>query len=336
MLYLCWTFLASTITSEDSMTIATTALSRRRFLTTSATVAAAAYFAPSALFAQAGDAVSQMRASGATAKISTQKLRGNVSVLMGSGGNILVLPGTDGKLLVDSGFATSRPQITEALAAISNDPIKHLVDTHWHFDHTDGNEWLHAAGATIIAHENTRKRLSTPQQIAAFNAHFPPAPAGALPTIVFSQDKTITTNGETLHLAHFSPAHTDSDISVHFAKANIIHAGDTWFHGVYPFIDYSSGGNINGMITATALTLSRADNETILIPGHGPVGNKAQLTADHEMLVAIRDNVAALKKQGKSVEEAIAAKPTASFDAKYATGGIVPPDTFTRLVYAGV
>jgi glyoxylase-like metal-dependent hydrolase (beta-lactamase superfamily II) len=315
-----------------------TRITRRHFLSTAAAAATAAYFTPRSLFAQASvpaDSRPQMRASGINARITTQHLRNNVSVLMGSGGNIAVLPGPEGKLLIDSGYSTSRPQITEALAAISADPIQHLIDTHWHLDHTDGNEWMHSVGATIIAHERTLQRLSTPQDIAAFGAHFPPSPAGALPTKTFATTHTLKTNDHTLILTHYDPAHTDTDISVLFADADILHCGDTFFNGAYPFIDYSTGGHIDGMILATKRNLAAGTDSTILIPGHGPIGNKSQLSDSYDMLTAIRDNVATLKKQGKTVEEAIAAKPTAKFDGTYGKG-FVNPDTFTRLVYQGV
>lgn len=315
------------------------AISRRSFLQTTSLAAAATWFGTGhagMLFAQQPtDAVAQMRAGGATAKISVHPARRNVSVLMGSGGNIAVLPGKDGKLLVDSGFSTSRAQISEALNGISADPLKHLIDTHWHFDHTDGNEWMHGAGATIIAHENTKKRLSTPQVIAAFNASFPPATAGAIPSKVFATTDTVHTNGETIEMAHYAPAHTDTDISVHFVEADVLHVGDTWFNGFYPFIDYSSGGNIDGMIKASASSLEKATAKTIIIPGHGPVGDKAQLAEFREMLIAIREKVATLKRQGKTLDVAIAEKPTASYDAKWG-GGLVNGETFTRLVYQGV
>lgn len=313
-------------------------ISRRHFLHTAGLTAAAAHFAPTSLFAQtpaSPDPLAQMRAAGLTAKITTQHLRGNVSVLLGSGGNIAVLPGPQGKLLVDSGFATSRPQITQALAAISADPIQHLIDTHWHFDHTDGNEWMHSAGATIIAHERTRLRLSTPQEIAAFGIHFPPAPDAALPTVTFSADYTLKTNGNTLILSHYDPAHTDTDISVHFADADILHCGDTFFNGAYPFIDYSSGGHIDGMIRATNRNLAAGTSSTILIPGHGPIGDKAQLAEYHDMLTTVRESVATLKKQGRSVDETVAAKPTAAYDAKFGKA-LIPPATFVGLVYQGV
>ena len=314
-------------------------ISRRAFLGRSAFAATATWFGANysgSLFGQQPtDAIAAMRAGGATVKITVQPARRNVSVLMGSGGNIAVLTGKDGKLLVDSGFASSQPQITQALAGLSSDPIKHLIDTHWHFDHTDGNEWVHGAGATIIAHENTKKRLSTPQVIAAFHASFPPSPAGAIPTMVFAGDHTLHTNGETIKLDHYAPAHTDSDISVHFVDANVLHTGDTWFNGFYPFIDYSSGGNIDGMIAAAEVNLALATPSTIIIPGHGPVGDRTQLSDSHAMLVAIRAKVAGLKKSGKTLEETVAAKPTAEFDAKWG-GGIMNGDAFTGLVYQGV
>ena len=309
--------------------------SRRRFIAT----AAAATLAPRSLFAQRPDQqpemVVQARKDAASTKITVEHLRGKVSVLLGSGGNIAVLPGPEGKLLVDSGISTSRPQITEALAAISPDPIQHLVNTHWHYDHTDGNEWMHSAGATIIASEKTRTRLSSPQTIAIFSTTFPAAPAGAIPTMTFIAPDTLKTNGATLILTRYDPAHTDTDISVHFTDADVLHCGDTWFHGAYPFIDYSTGGHIDGMIRAAKRNLATGTQSTILIPGHGPIGNKTDLAADLDMWTAMRDTIAALKKQGKSIDDVLAAKPTAQYDAKYGAG-FVTTELFTRLVYQGV
>jgi glyoxylase-like metal-dependent hydrolase (beta-lactamase superfamily II) len=313
-------------------------MNRRHFLVTTSLAASALWLDPRALFSQSGEVnavVTQGRAAAATAKITTKALRGNVSCLMGSGGNIAVLPGKDGKLLVDSGYSTSQPQITEALTALSADPIRHLINTHWHFDHTDGNEWVHAAGATILAQQNCKTRLSTPQTIAAFHATFPASPAGAIPSETFADTKTVKLNGETLMLAHYDPAHTDGDISIRFADADVIHLGDTWFNGFYPFIDYSSGGSIDGMIRAAEHSLSGVSAKTIIIPGHGPVGDKAQLSEYHDVLVFAREQVAALKKQGKTVEEAAAAKPLARYDATWGAG-FMKPEAFVALVYQGV
>lgn len=285
--------------------------------------------------AQEDSPVIIIRNAAATAKINVQRLRGNVSVLEGSGGNIAVLTGSDGKVLVDAGITASRPRITEALASLSDDPVKHLINSHWHFDHTDGNEWLHSIGAEITAHENTKKHLSTTTRVEGWNFTFPPAPAGALPTKLFTAEQTLHLNGTTLVLKYYPPAHTDSDISVEFTEADILHVADTFWNGHFPFIDYSTGGSIDGAIRAAAANVARVTDKTIVIPGHGPVGNKAQLVEFREMLVSVREKVSALKEKGKSLEEVVAAKPTADYDAKWG-GYVIDGKTFTQLVYAGV
>lgn len=318
------------------------AYSRRSFLRTSSLFASGLTLAPHLLFAQAqtgaGDVpavLAQGRAAGATAKIETTSLRGGVSVLMGSGGNIAVLTGKEGKVLVDSGYATSQAQLTAALAALSADPLTHLINTHWHFDHTDGNAWMHAAGATIIAQDKCKMRLSTTQTIAAFNATIPPSPPDAVPTVSFAEDHTARLNGTTLRMKHYSPAHTDTDISIYFSEADVLHVGDTWFNGSYPFIDYSSGGNINGMIAATDRNLADATENTVIIPGHGPIGTRAELVEYRDMLVSARDRVAAMKKAGRSVAEVVSAKPLSSLDTKWGAG-FMKPEVFLGLVYQGV
>ncbi|HET8579481.1 MAG TPA: MBL fold metallo-hydrolase [Nitrospiraceae bacterium] len=310
-------------------------MSRREFLVAAGLAGTAAWLAPQHLFAQDGGIVTTARKGASTANITVQALRGNVSVLIGSGGNIAVLPGRDGKLLIDSGYAAARPKITDALTTISSDPIKHLINTHWHFDHTDGNEWLHSAGAAILAHENTRKHLSTTTRVEDWDFTFPPSPAGALPTKVFKTERTLHINGTTIVLKYYGPCHTDSDISVYFTEADVFHTGDTWWNGHFPFIDYSTGGSINAMIRAAESNLATVTDKTIIIPGHGPVGNKSQLVEYRDLLVTIRDKIAALKKQGKSSDEIVVAKPTAAYDARWG-GFFINGDSFTRLVYAGV
>jgi glyoxylase-like metal-dependent hydrolase (beta-lactamase superfamily II) len=313
-------------------------ISRRGFLGSSAALAGAAMFAPRAVFAQEAqqpEMVINGRKTAAAAKITTQKLRGGVYALMGSGGNIAVLPGPQGKVLVDAGISTSRPQIMEALNGISADPITHLINTHWHWDHTDGNEWVHAAGATIIAQEKTKARLSAPQHIALFNATFPAAPQGAIPTLTFGEKDHTKLNGVTLSMTHYEPAHTDTDISVSFVEADVLHTGDTWFNGIYPFIDYSTGGSIGGMIKAADRNLAASGADTILIPGHGPIGNRKQLQEYRDVLVVARDKVAALKQQGKTVAEVVTAKPLAEYDTSWG-GGFMKPEVFLGLVYQGV
>ena len=315
----------------------TTILSRRVLLQNATVAASAACLLPRNLLAQAAapDMVAAARAAAASAKVTLTPLRRNVSVLIGSGGNIGVLASKNGKLLVDSGFSTSQPQVLEALASVNADPIRVLVNTHWHFDHTDGNEWVHKAGASIWALENTRYRMVAPQRIEAFNYTFPAAPNDALPTTLFTAFRTIGDGTNTVKLTQYDPAHTDTDLSVYFAEADVFHAGDTWFNGFYPFIDYSTGGSIDGMIKATKVNLAATTDATIIIPGHGPVGTHAQLQDFYDMLTASREAVAKLKAKGMPVEQAIAAKPTAPFDAKWGTGSR-KPDDFVKLVYQGV
>ena len=316
-----------------------TALARRRFCLCcvgAATFAATGgWLTPSQSYAESRNLVDLIRDDAAKATIKVHRLRGNVSILEGSGGNIAVLTGDDGKVFVDAGITPSRPRILEAANGLGRDPITHLINTHWHFDHTDGNQWLNGEGAAILAHENTHKHLLTAQRVEDWDFNFPSSPLAAVPTEVFSSEKTLTLNRSTLALKYYGPAHTDCDISVTFREADIIHCGDTYWNGIYPFIDYSTGGNIQGMITATERNLAVTTDQTIVIPGHGvPVSNKAELQAYRDMLVAIRDNVAKLKEQGRSLDEIIAAKPTAAFDAKWGQF-VITPAMFTRLVYEG-
>jgi len=310
-------------------------ISRRHFLGSALLAGAGICFMPRRLFGVDGSPVTIIRDAAATAKINVTKLRGNVSMLEGSGGNIAALTGRDGKLLVDAGITASRPRITEALASLSNDPVKHLINSHWHFDHTDGNEWLHSIGAEITAHENTRKHLSVTTRVEDWNFTFPPAPSGALPTKLFDSEQTLHLNGSTIALKKYSPAHTDSDISVEFTDADIVHVADTFWNGHFPFIDYSTGGSIDGMIRAAETNVAKVTDKTIVIPGHGPIGNKSQLTEFRDMLVSVREKVADLKNQGKSLDEVLAAKPTANYDAKWG-GFVIDGNFFTKLVYAGV
>src|SRR6266849_4380565 len=192
-------------------------ISRRKFLAAGGLTVAATCFARRYLMAETEGIVPGGLKAAATAKVTVQALRRNISVLLGAGGNIAVLTGPDGKLLVDAEIVTARPHVSAALASINAAPVKQLINTHWHFDHTGGNEWLHEAGASILAHENTRKHLSTDTRVEGWVYTFPAAPAGAIPTTVFRDEHTVHANGSTLALKYYGPAHTDSDISVHFA-----------------------------------------------------------------------------------------------------------------------
>ncbi|BAM87418.1 conserved hypothetical protein [Bradyrhizobium oligotrophicum S58] len=277
-----------------------------------------------------------IRADAATASIKVHKLRGGVSVLEGSGGSVGVLSGPDGKVMIDAGITASKPRMLEALASLGSEPVRHLINTHWHFDHADGNEWVQAQGAAITAHENTQKHLKTMQRVEDWNFDFPALAPSAIPTDVFSERKQLTVNRSTIELQYYGPAHTDSDISVHFVEADILHVADTFWNGIYPFIDYSTGGSIDGMIRAADANLAKASDKTIVIAGHGaPVSNRAELQEYRDMLVAIRDNVARLKKQEKTLDAVVAARPTAAFDGKWGQF-VITPALFTKLVYEGV
>jgi glyoxylase-like metal-dependent hydrolase (beta-lactamase superfamily II) len=301
-----------------------------------ASAAAGAWLTPRQAFAEARGIVSLIKDSAASAPIVTHKLRGSICALEGSGGTVAVLTGPDGKVLIDAGIAVSRPQLSRALADLGSEPITHLINTHWHFDHTDGNAWLNAAGARIIAQENTRKYLSQVQRVEDWDYNFLAQPPGGIPSEVFASEHSLKLNGSTIALKYYGPAHTDSDISVTFVEANVVHLADTFWNGIYPFIDYSTGGSIDGMIAASDVNLAATNDDTVIIAGHGKaVGTRAELREFRDMLVAIRDNVAALKHQGRSRDETVAAKPTAAFDARFGNF-VIDPGFFTRLVYEGV
>ena len=320
-------------------------LSRRGFCTCCAVAAGLGatgrWLRPADAYAEARNVVDLIRDSAATAPLQAHRLRGDVTVIEGSGGNIAVLTGPDGKVFVDAGITATRPRILDAVNSLSTDPIKHLINTHWHFDHTDGNQWLNGEGAAILAHENTHKSLLSALRVEDWDFSFPSPPLAAVPTEVFSSEKTVSLNGATLHLKYYGPAHTDGDISVSFTEADILHCGDTYWNRIYPFIDYSTGGSIDGMINAAEANIAAATDKTIVIPGHNlpdaasPVSNKAELSSYRDMLVAIRGSVAKLKGQGRSLDEVIAANPTAAFDAKWGRF-LITPGFFTKLVYEGV
>lgn len=310
---------------------------RGRGLRLSLTVLVVSFMWPAAVrvSAQATSPVVKINEEAAAADITVESLRGNVSVLSGSGGNIVVFSSPGGKLLVDAGISVSRPKIEAALAALGPAPPRYVVNTHWHWDHTDGNEWLHSLGATVVAHENVLKRLSATTRVDDWDYTFQPWPAGGRPTVTFKTGKTIKLGGETVVLKNFGVGHTDGDAVVYFKRADVLALGDIFWNGFYPFVDNGTGGGIDSVIRWVNASLSLASDKTVIVPGHGPIGTRAQLAEFRDMLVGVRENVARLKRQGKTVDEVVAAGPTADYDAKWG-GFVIDGPFFTRLVYAGV
>jgi glyoxylase-like metal-dependent hydrolase (beta-lactamase superfamily II) len=328
--------------------------SRREMLRGSATLVGSAFLAhlfPAPLlrasaagYAQEApsDALAAMRDWFNAFPLETEKLGEDLTMLSGPGGSVVVLNGPDGKFLVDTFVAPAWPRLKEALDGLGNAPLKYVINTHWHFDHTDNNAPLHAAGATVLAHENTKKRMSEPHDLpvlyrgpngALVDVHVPPSPVEALPQQTFRASYKLHANGETLALQHFAPAaHTDGDIYVHFEKANVIQMGDLFFNGIYPYIDPGTGGTITGTIAAVDKILSLASNDTKIVPGHGPLGNKADLTKFRDMLVTSRDRVQKLKSAGKLAQEAVAEKPFADLDPVWGKG-VVNGDQWVQIVY---
>ncbi len=280
--------------------------------------------------AKPADALAAMRAQIGAAPIESVTLADNLTLLSGPGGNVVVLNGRDGKLIVDSFVQPAWANLKQRIDGMSGGRVTALVDTHWHFDHTDNNANFRAQGAAIVAHANTKKRLTEPHDL--LGAHFPPSPPEALPTQTFTATHSLDVNGEQVALGYIPPAHTDTDIYVRFTKANVLHLGDLFFNGMYPFIDAGTGGSINGMINGANLAMKLADGTTKIVPGHGPLGDRAALTKYRDVLVTVRDRVQKLKSSGQSVEQVIAAKPTAEFDDTWGKG-FMNPTNFLTIVY---
>jgi glyoxylase-like metal-dependent hydrolase (beta-lactamase superfamily II) len=279
--------------------------------------------------------VDTVNAAAARDPIVAHPLREGITELEGSGGNITVLSGSDGKFMVDSGIAVSKSKIKAALDALGSASVKYVVNTHWHWDHADGDAWLHADGATIIATPKTVEYLTRASRVDEWEHTFPPVAEGGVPTEILTAGKVYRLDGETIVVNPLKPSHTDGDLFVYFKKGDVLATGDAFWNGHYPFIDNGHGGGINGTIAAIEGFLRLATDRTLIVPGHGPVGNRAQLREYLRMLISVRDKIRVLKTQGKSLTEVIAANPTASFDAKWGTF-IITPSRFTAVVYQGV
>ena len=267
--------------------------------------------------------------------VTATRVAPGLYMVQGRGGNIGVSVGRDGVFLVDNQYAPLTEKVRAALRAITDLRVRFVINTHWHGDHSGGNENMGKAGAILVAHENVRQRMSTDQLIEFYNALVPPSPAGALPVITFTDEATFYLNGEAIRAMHIAHAHTDGDAIIHFPNANVVHMGDTFFNGRYPFIDLSSGGSIDGVITAAERVLEVSDENTRIIPGHGPLASRADLQAYRDMLVEIRSRVQRMVAEGTSVDEIVGAGVTAEWDESLGHTAITP-EAIVRFVHAGV
>lgn len=265
-------------------------------------------------------------------QIETHQVTDGIYMLTGSGGNIGVSIGEDGVFIIDDQFAPLTEKILAAIAKISDKPVRFVINTHWHADHTGGNENMGKRGALIVAHDNVHKRMSTENVSRLNGSTTPPSPEIALPVITYSETMTLHFNGNEVSIIHQAHGHTDGDSIIYFKEANVIHGGDLFFNGTYPFVDTGSNGSINGIIEAASKMLALANDETGIIPGHGPLAGKQDLQAYHDMLVMYRDNVKKLVDAGKSLEDIKKAKPNADLDEKYGKG-FINADTFLELVH---
>ena len=265
-------------------------------------------------------------------EIVTTPLGHGLSMLAGAGGNIVASAGEDGVFVVDDEFAELHPKIRAALSKLSERPVRFVINTHWHGDHTGDNANLAGEGAVIVAQDNVFRRMSAEQFIKHLNRTVPASPKAALPVVTFNDEATLHLNGEAVHLVHVKNAHTDGDVLVHFPAAGVLHMGDCFFGGMYPIIDIGTGGTIDGYIASVDRGLALAAPGTKVVPGHGPLGTREDLAAFGSMLKEARAAVAALKSAGKSAEETIVARPTAALDERWGSGS-VKPEAFVRTVY---
>jgi glyoxylase-like metal-dependent hydrolase (beta-lactamase superfamily II) len=269
-------------------------------------------------------------------EVEATRIAEGVYALKGAGGNLGLVVGEDRAFLIDDQYAPMVPKIRAAIAAITDKPVSFVLNTHWHGDHTGGNEAFAESGTLVVAHDNVRTRLSSDQVMAAFDRTIPAAPKGALPVITFNDQITFHVGGHTVRTIHIPSAHTDGDAIVHLPETNVIHTGDLVFYGLYPVVDYSNGGSLKGMADATAHLLEISNADTRFIPGHGPaqVGRR-ELAEYLEMLRVVHARLETLIGEGKTLEEVIAAKPTAEFDEKWGKG-FLPPDRWVRINYQGM
>ena len=275
------------------------------------------------------------RGFGQKLDLTISPLRDNLSVLMGDGGNVTILKGSEGLLITDSGLPEASALLSSKLTDFAHLPVKRVIDTHWHFDHAGGNVALGKAGAHILAQENVKKRLASRQYIAFMKIPVEPTAAEGLPQETFADHGRTQFAGSKIDFRRLSPAHTDGDTVIHFHQGNVLTAGDLFFNGHYPFMDYSTGATLPGMIKAAEAMLKMVDADTKIVPGHGPVATKAQLAEFREMLGVTHNAISKLIKQGKTLEQTLAAEPTKATDDQWSGRGFLTAARFVTMLYQG-
>jgi len=277
----------------------------------------------------------RLAAQDAPVKIEASKLADNIYMITGKGGNIGLLTGSEGSFLIDDQFAPLTEQIIEVVKSVGGDVPRFLLNTHFHGDHSGGNENLGKQGTLIMSHHAVRERLVNGSYIAAFGMKAGPANKPALPALTYADNMHLHINGETLHIVHAPSAHTDGDSFVVFEKANVVHAGDLFFNGFFPFIDAANGGSLRGMIAGVERILALTDDASKIIPGHGPLGNRADLQRYRDMLAVANERLLGLKNQGMSADDAVTAAPLKDLEAQWG-GGIFSADKWIAIVYPAV
>lgn len=268
----------------------------------------------------------------ADVEIERKAVSGHVHALFGRGGNIGVSAGEDGILLIDDQYAPLTERIRATVNEIQSGSVRFVINTHWHGDHTGGNENMGEAGSVIVAHDNVRERLSTEQFMEAFDRTVPPSPEAALPVVTFNDTVTFHWNDDTITVEHLPRAHTDGDSIVHFEKADVLHMGDTFFSSGYPFVDMGSGGTVQGLIAAAERGLELAGGETRIIPGHGPLTDREGLAEYHRMLTTITERVRERMEEGESLDAIRSADVASEFDERWSSD-FINADRFVGFVY---
>lgn len=277
----------------------------------------------------------QLMAQFEDVSITSTHVGGAVHMLEGRGGNLAVMTGPDGILMVDDQYAPLTDKILAAVREIDDGPIRFVINTHWHFDHTGGNEQLGGMGAVIVSQDNARQRMSTDQFMAVIDRNVPALPPAALPVVTFNDRVTFHFNGEAVVAYHAAKAHTDGDIIIHFPESNVIHMGDIYFNKTYPLIDRDSGGSVQGMVQAVQSALGLCHSGTRVIPGHGPLANCADLESYGQMLADAMDQVRELMDQGMTLEQVVAARPNAALDESLGNG-FIKPEKFIQFIYSSL